>query len=57
MIFPIVTETTPRPEAVTPDPFLARGLTDWTATRAREVAAVHPSSTRGMPAAPENRVA
>ena len=36
MIFPTVTETTPRPEAVTPDPFLV----DRTAPRAREVAAV-----------------
>jgi hypothetical protein len=47
MMFATVTETTPRPEAVTPDPFLARDLADWPATRAREVAAVVPFSTRG----------
>jgi hypothetical protein len=35
MIFATVTETTPLPEAVTPDPFLARDLADWPATRAR----------------------
>ena len=33
MIFPTVTETTPRPEAVTPDPFLGNRT-------AREVAVV-----------------
>jgi hypothetical protein len=31
MIFPTVTETTPRPEAVTPDPFIAGDLADRTA--------------------------
>ena len=42
MTFPIVTETTPRPEAVTPDPFLAPAFTDRSAARAREAAAVVP---------------
>ena len=42
MTFPTVTETTPRPEAVTPDPFLAPALTDRSARRAREAAAVVP---------------
>jgi hypothetical protein len=41
MTFPTVTETTPRPEAVTPDPFLA-GLGDRTDARAREAAATVP---------------
>ena len=52
MIFPTVTETTPRLEAVTPDPFVARDTADWTATRTREVAAVVPFSTRGTPPPP-----
>ena len=52
MIFPTVTETTPRPEAVTPDSFLARDLADRTAPRAREVAAVVPFSMRGTPPPP-----
>jgi len=43
MTFPTVTETTPRPEAVTPDPFVASGLGDRTAVRAREAAATVPS--------------
>jgi hypothetical protein len=55
MIFATVTETTPRPEAVTPDPFLARDLADWPTTRAREVAAVVPFSTRGTPPPPGRR--
>lgn len=55
MIFPTVTETTPRPEAVTPDPFLARDLADRTATGAGEVAAVVPFSTRGTPPPPGRR--
>jgi hypothetical protein len=55
MIFPIVTATTPRPEAVTPDSFLARDLADWTVTRAREAAAVVPFSTRGTPPPPGRR--
>ena len=42
MTFPTVTETTPRPEAVTPDPFLASGLGDRTAMRARVAAATVP---------------
>jgi hypothetical protein len=57
MIFPTVTETTPRLEAVTPDPFLARGPVDWTVKRAREVAAVVPFSTREALAPIENRLA
>jgi hypothetical protein len=50
MIFPTVTETTPRPEAVTPDPFLAGDLADRTATRAGEVTAVANRIIAGSPA-------
>jgi hypothetical protein len=57
MVFPTVTETTPRPEAVTLDPFLAREPADWTAPRTREVVAVVPFSTRGKVAPPEDRIA
>jgi hypothetical protein len=56
MVFPTVTETTPCPEAVTRDPFLAQDLSAWTAARTREVAVVVPFSTRGMVAPPEDRV-
>jgi len=49
MTFPTVTETTPRPEAVTRDTFLASDLEEGTAMRARE-AAVTPDSAFGSPA-------
>ena len=40
MTFPTVTETTPRPEAVTRDTFLASDLDEGAAMRAREAAAI-----------------
>jgi hypothetical protein len=42
MTFPTVTETTPSPEAVTPDTFLASGLGDRADVRARKAAATVP---------------
>jgi hypothetical protein len=44
MIFPTVTETTPRPQAVTPDHFLG-APTDSSGTRAREAAALGPGDS------------
>jgi hypothetical protein len=40
MIIPTVTETTPRPQAVTPDPFIASDGAERTDARAREAAVV-----------------
>ena len=42
MILPTVTETTPRPQNLTRDPFLEPGGADRNDTRAREAAAVVP---------------
>jgi hypothetical protein len=42
MIFPIVTETTPRPQAVTPDSFIASGGAGRADARAAEAASVVP---------------
>jgi hypothetical protein len=42
MISPTVTETTPRPQAVTPDSFMASGGAGRTDARAREAASVVP---------------
>ena len=42
MISPTVTETTPRPQAVTPDSFIASGCAGRTDSRAAAAAAVVP---------------
>jgi hypothetical protein len=42
MTFPTVTETTPRLQAVTPDPFIEPDHAEQTDKRAREAAAVVP---------------
>ncbi len=44
MTFPTVTETTPRPGAVTRDTFLASDLDEGAAMRAREAAAIPDSA-------------